>query len=214
MGASDQWGNIPMGVELIRKVRGDEAYALTFAARHETRRDEVRQDRGGGLYLDAGQDSPYALYQYFIQVEGSSSGAYLRYFTFLSTTRSAPSTRRTAQRPRAREAQRSLARRRVQPGARGRRRRLAPSVPPGRCSRRRWAALDEATLLEGVRRHAVLGDGAGAALDGAGLTWSRRWRRSGLVTLKSSARNRRWARAAPTSTTAVSAPTRASTPPT
>ncbi len=45
IGGSDQWGNITMGVELIRKVCGDEAYGLTTPLVAQARRHQVRQDR-------------------------------------------------------------------------------------------------------------------------------------------------------------------------
>ncbi|HUZ21002.1 MAG TPA: tyrosine--tRNA ligase [Acidimicrobiales bacterium] len=110
MGGSDQWGNITMGVELIRKARGATAYALTSPL--VTRPDGTKfgKSESGAIYLDPGRTSPYKLYQYFVRAEDSVVGRYLRYFTFLDHGRILEADRATAEHPERREAQRLLAR--------------------------------------------------------------------------------------------------------
>ncbi len=186
MGASDQWGNITMGVELIRKVRGETAYALTSPLVTKPDGTKFGKTEAGALYLDAAKTSPYALYQYFIQVEDSVVGAYLRYFTFLSHDEIGALDEATAQRPRSREAQRSLARA-VCSLVHGETETARAERAAGALFSEEVAALDEATLLE-VFADAPSSAMARAALDGAGLDLVEALAASGLVTSKSSAR--------------------------
>ena len=186
MGASDQWGNITMGVELIRKVRGETAYALTSPLVTKPDGTKFGKTEAGALYLDAAKTSPYALYQYFIQVEDSVVGAYLRYFTFLSHDEIGALDEATAQRPQSREAQRSLARA-VCSLVHGETETARAERAAGALFSEEVAALDEATLLE-VFADAPSSAMARAALDGAGLDLVEALAASGLVTSKSSAR--------------------------
>ena len=59
MGGSDQWGNIMAGMDLIRRVRGGEGARPRDAADHDRLGGEVRQDRGGRIWLDPLLTSPY-----------------------------------------------------------------------------------------------------------------------------------------------------------
>lgn len=82
MGASDQWGNITMGVELIRRARQGTAYALTSPLVLRADGTKFGKSEKGALYLAADQTSPWALYQFFVRVDDSVVSTYLRYFTF------------------------------------------------------------------------------------------------------------------------------------
>ena len=186
MGASDQWGNITMGVELIRKVRGETAYALTSPLVTKPDGTKFGKTEAGALYLDAAKTSPYALYQYFIRVEDSVVGAYLRYFTFLSHDEIRALDEVTALRPESREAQRSLARG-VCTLVHGETETARAERAAGALFSEDVAALDEATLLE-VFADAPSSTMARSALDGAGLDVVEALAASGLVTSKSSAR--------------------------
>jgi tyrosyl-tRNA synthetase len=84
MGASDQWGNITMGVDLIRRTRQQSAYAMTSPLVLRADGTKFGKSESGALYLSAKKTSPWTLYQYFVRVEDSIVGTYLRYFTFLS----------------------------------------------------------------------------------------------------------------------------------
>ena len=84
MGASDQWGNITAGVELIRRVRRETAYALTSPLVLRADGTKFGKSEEGALYLSAARTSPWALYQYFVRVEDSVVGTYLRFFSFLT----------------------------------------------------------------------------------------------------------------------------------
>ncbi len=110
LGASDQWGNITMGIELIRKARRAEAYGLTTPLVLKADGTKFGKTESGTVWLDARRTSSYQLYQFFYRTEDVMVGSYLRYFTFLDhdTVRSLDDL--TAQHPERREAQRTLAR--------------------------------------------------------------------------------------------------------
>jgi tyrosyl-tRNA synthetase len=83
-GGSDQWGNITGGVELIRRSDGGTAHA--FATPLVTKADGTKYGKteGGALWLDPQMMSPYAFYQFWLNVEDEKVGELLRAFTFLS----------------------------------------------------------------------------------------------------------------------------------
>ncbi len=109
MGASDQWGNITLGIELIRKARGGQAYALTSPLVLKADGTKFGKSESGALFLDAATTSPYALYQYFYRVEDEMVGTYLRFFTFLSHDEILELDERTRTEPSLRAAQIRLA---------------------------------------------------------------------------------------------------------
>jgi tyrosyl-tRNA synthetase len=109
MGASDQWGNITMGVELIRRTRQTSVYAMTSPLVLRADGTKFGKSESGALYLSAKRTSPWALYQFFVRVEDSVAGTYLRYFTFLSHDELLALDAAVAAEPAKREAQRRLA---------------------------------------------------------------------------------------------------------
>ena len=110
IGGSDQWGNITMGIELIRKVRHTEAFGLTTPLVLKADGTKFGKTESGAVWLDPGRTSPYQLYQFFLRSEDAVVGAYLRYFTFLPHEEIGALDVATAERPERREAQRVLAR--------------------------------------------------------------------------------------------------------
>jgi tyrosyl-tRNA synthetase len=109
-GGSDQWGNIVAGLDLIRRVEGGSAHALTTPLVTSASGEKFGKSTGGGrLWLDPTLTSPYAFYQYWINVDDRDAGTYLRYFTFLSRDEIEALDKETAERPQARAAQRRLA---------------------------------------------------------------------------------------------------------
>jgi tyrosyl-tRNA synthetase len=110
LGGSDQWGNITMGIELIRKVRHAEAWGLTTPLVLKADGTKFGKSEDGTVWLDADRTSPYQLYQFFLRSEDVMVGAYLRYFTFLPHEEILELDRATADHPERREAQRALAR--------------------------------------------------------------------------------------------------------
>jgi tyrosyl-tRNA synthetase len=110
VGGSDQWGNILGGVDLIRRVDQTTVHALTTPLVTNAAGEKFGKSTGGGsLWLDPALTSPYAFYQYWINVDDRDAGRYLRYFTFLSREQIAELEEATASRPAARDAQRRLA---------------------------------------------------------------------------------------------------------
>ncbi len=83
-GGSDQWGNLTGGVELIRRAVGGHAHA--FATPLVTKADGTKYGKteGGALWLDPQMLSPYAFYQFWLNVEDVKVGELLRIFTFLT----------------------------------------------------------------------------------------------------------------------------------
>jgi tyrosyl-tRNA synthetase len=110
LGGSDQWGNITMGIDLVRKVRHDEVFGLTTPLVLKADGTKFGKTETGTVWLDAERTSAYALYQYFVRSEDSMVGTYLRYFTFLSHEAIEALDAATAEHPERREAQRELAR--------------------------------------------------------------------------------------------------------
>ncbi|MEK7479444.1 MAG: tyrosine--tRNA ligase [Patescibacteria group bacterium] len=83
MGGNDQWGNILAGVDLIRRVRGKEAFALTFPLIVTASGRKMGKTEKGAVWLDAKRTSPYGMYQYWINTDDRDVGRFLRLFTFL-----------------------------------------------------------------------------------------------------------------------------------
>jgi tyrosyl-tRNA synthetase len=110
IGGSDQWGNITMGIELIRKVRQGEAWGLTTPLVLKADGTKFGKTESGTVWLDAQRTSPYQLYQFFLNTEDAVVGTYLRYFTFLPHEAINQLDQSTSTRPEARVAQRELAR--------------------------------------------------------------------------------------------------------
>ena len=110
IGGSDQWGNIVGGVELIRRVEGGSAHALTMVLVTDAEGRKFGKSTGGGnVWLDPEMTSPYAWYQYFFNVADADVGRYLRLFTFLPREEIEELDREVAERPHQRAAQRRLA---------------------------------------------------------------------------------------------------------
>lgn len=110
LGASDQWGSITTGIELIRKLRGATAYALTTPLVLKADGTKYGKSESGAVFLDARRTSPFAFYQHFLRAEDAVVGSYLRMLTFLPHEELLALDEATAAHPERREAQRRLAR--------------------------------------------------------------------------------------------------------
>jgi tyrosyl-tRNA synthetase len=109
-GGSDQWGNLTAGTDLIRRVTGESVHLLATPLVTNAAGEKIGKSTGGGnLWLDPEMTSPYALYQYFINVDDATVGQLLRIFTFLDREEILGLEKETAERPAARIAQRRLA---------------------------------------------------------------------------------------------------------
>lgn len=83
MGGSDQWGNILAGIDLIRKVTGGTAYALTSPLITTASGAKMGKTERGSVWLDASLTSPYDYYQFWINTEDPDVERFLALFTFL-----------------------------------------------------------------------------------------------------------------------------------
>ena len=86
IGGNDQWGNLTSGLELIRKLEGDNAPCEVMTAHLLLRSDGKKfgKSEQGALFLDPKLTSPYQLYQYFINGTDEDAVKYLKVLTFLS----------------------------------------------------------------------------------------------------------------------------------
>jgi tyrosyl-tRNA synthetase len=110
IGGSDQWGNITAGLELIRRVAGTTAHALTMPLVTTASGSKFGKTEAGAVWLDAARTSPYKFYQYWINVDDRDTGKYLRLFTLLSREEIEALDRLIESAPEKREAQQTLAR--------------------------------------------------------------------------------------------------------
>ena len=110
IGGSDQWGNITAGVELIRRVEGGRAHALTTTLLTKSDGTKFGKTESGAVWLDAELTSPYAFFQFWLNTDDGDVIRFLKYLTFLTQDQVAQLEKATAERPGAREAQRALAR--------------------------------------------------------------------------------------------------------
>jgi tyrosyl-tRNA synthetase len=126
MGGADQWGNITAGLELIRRRAGGEhdesdrdgsreaeerAHGLAYKLLLSPSGSKFGKTEGGdALWLDPERTSPYAFFQYWLNVDDRDAGTYLRWFTLLPHEDIETLEAEATARPEARAAQRALAR--------------------------------------------------------------------------------------------------------
>ena len=84
MGGSDQWGNITTGTELIRRIAGGEAYALTCPLIRKADGTKFGKTEKGNIWLDPDKTSPYEFYQFWLNVSDEDAERYIRIFTLLN----------------------------------------------------------------------------------------------------------------------------------
>jgi tyrosyl-tRNA synthetase len=84
MGGSDQWGNITTGTELIRRISGGEAYALTCPLITKADGGKFGKTEQGNVWLDPARTSPYSFYQFWLNTSDSDAEKYIKIFTLLS----------------------------------------------------------------------------------------------------------------------------------
>ncbi len=84
MGGSDQWGNITTGTEMIRKMTGGEAYALTCPLITKADGGKFGKTESGNIWLDRRYTTPYKFYQFWLNVSDSDAEKYIKIFTSLT----------------------------------------------------------------------------------------------------------------------------------
>jgi len=186
VGGSDQWGNIVMGVDLIRRVRGAQSFGLTTPLVVKADGTKFGKTEAGNVWLDPSRTSPYQLFQAFVRTDDAVVGQYLRFFTWLDRPRIEELEAATADRPERREAQRVLARE-VTALVHGDAEAARAERAAGVLFSEEIAGLDEDLLLE------LLADAPSttlprADLEGGGLELVEAFVRSGLTPSRSAAR--------------------------
>ena len=109
MGGSDQWGNITTGTELIRRMEGGEAYALTCPLITKADGTKFGKTEGGNVWLDAERTSPYKFYQFWLNCSDEDTTRYIRIFTLLGKEEIESLERQHAEAPERRLLQKALA---------------------------------------------------------------------------------------------------------
>ena len=83
MGGSDQWGNITTGTELIKKMTGGDAYALTCPLITKADGGKFGKTESGNVWLSKAYTSPYKFYQFWLNVSDADAERYIKIFTAL-----------------------------------------------------------------------------------------------------------------------------------
>ncbi|HVE47789.1 MAG TPA: tyrosine--tRNA ligase [Acidimicrobiales bacterium] len=186
LGGSDQWGNIVMGADLVRRVRGEQVYGLTTPLLVDEHGTKLGKTEAGAIWLDADRTSAYRLYQYLLNTADTQVGSLVRALTLLPRERIEELDAATAEHPERREGQRALAHAvvtLVHGEAEAKRAAHAGTV----LFSEDIAALDEATLLD-VVAEAPATTMARALLDGPGLPLVDALQATELTPSKSAAR--------------------------
>ncbi|HVF35542.1 MAG TPA: tyrosine--tRNA ligase [Candidatus Saccharimonadia bacterium] len=109
VGGSDQWGNITAGIELIRKVEGAQANALTFPLVTTSGGTKFGKTEAGAVWLDPKRTSPYRFFQFWINTDDRDTGTWLRFFTLKTRGEIEALGQQLPANPERREAQHALA---------------------------------------------------------------------------------------------------------
>ncbi|QPK82034.1 tyrosine--tRNA ligase [Schaalia sp. ZJ405] len=108
-GGNDQWGNMVGGVDLIRKVEGADTHVLTTPIITKSDGTKFGKSEGGAIWLDPDMMSPYAFYQFWLQVADADVIRLAKIFTFMSREEIEALEAEVAERPHLRAAQKALA---------------------------------------------------------------------------------------------------------
>jgi tyrosyl-tRNA synthetase len=161
LGGSDQWGNITIGTDLVKKFTGNSVDGVTSPLLLRADGQKFGKSEAGNerVWLDAALTSPFALHQFLLNVDDGEAPQMLRFFTFLDHAAIEALDAATMSAPQERRAQRALANAVVElvhgPEAASNAERVGDALFSESISN-----LDEATLLEIVA-------------DAPSSTWSR-----------------------------------------
>jgi tyrosyl-tRNA synthetase len=84
LGGSDQWGNITAGIDLARRMKGVQLYGLTWPLLTKSDGTKMGKTESGTVWLSPARTSPYAFYQYWMNIADDDAGMCLRFLTDLS----------------------------------------------------------------------------------------------------------------------------------
>jgi tyrosyl-tRNA synthetase len=109
MGGSDQWGNITAGTELIRRMDGGEAFALTSPLITKADGTKFGKSESGNVWLDPELTSPYQFYQFWLNSSDEDAAKWIRIFTLLTKAEIETLEKQHLQAPHERALQKALA---------------------------------------------------------------------------------------------------------
>ena len=87
IGGSDQWGNITGGIDLSRRMNGNQVFGITLPLVTKSDGTKFGKTESGTIWLDATKTSPYAFYQFWLATADADVYKFLRYFTFIDVAR-------------------------------------------------------------------------------------------------------------------------------
>jgi tyrosyl-tRNA synthetase len=109
MGASDQWGNITTGTELIRRIDGGKAFALVGKLVTKSDGTKFGKSEGGNVWLDPNFTSPYKFYQFWLNLSDEEAEKLIKVYTLLAKEEIEALTEEHRQAPHLRILQKALA---------------------------------------------------------------------------------------------------------
>ncbi len=109
MGGSDQWGNIVTGTELIRRLGGGEAHALTAPLITKADGSKFGKSEGGNVWLDKAKTSPYKFYQFWLNAGDEDAARFIKIYSFLDQASIDDLIAQHSENPGARKLQKKLA---------------------------------------------------------------------------------------------------------
>ena len=109
LGGSDQWGNMVTGTELVRKIHGGEAHAITCPLVTKADGTKFGKTESGNIFLSAERTSPYKFYQFWLNAADADAGRYMRIFTLLGKEEIETLVQQHASAPHQRALQKTLA---------------------------------------------------------------------------------------------------------
>ncbi|MCS7004569.1 MAG: tyrosine--tRNA ligase [Cytophagales bacterium] len=153
MGGSDQWGNITSGIELIRRISGKTAYALTTPLVTKSDGTKFGKSESGNVWLDAEMTSPYQFYQFWLNVSDEDTHKLIRVFTLFSIEEIQSLEQQHAQAPHQRILQKAIAEQvteRVHGKAELQKAKTASEILFGKGVTDALKSLDEKTFLQAL----------------------------------------------------------------
>ncbi len=109
MGGSDQWGNITTGTELVRRMAGGEAFALTTPLIKKADGTKFGKSESGNIWLDKNRTSPYQFYQFWLNAADADAVNYIKIFSIKNKEEIEAIIEEHSQSPHARILQKALA---------------------------------------------------------------------------------------------------------
>jgi len=164
MGGSDQWGNITTGTELIRRMAGGEAYALTTPLIKKADGSKFGKSESGNIWLDPARTSAYHFYQFWLNAADADAPGYLRIFSLKTRAEIEALEAEHQQAPHLRLLQKALAEEvtsRVHSAEATALAQKAAEILFGKAGKNELFHLDAATLhdaLQGVETHPISKD--------------------------------------------------------